>query len=211
MKDPLSKKVLTAFVVLLLAAAGAWAWKTWRYDVFPKRFGVVTPDRLYRSGQLSLRLVKSTLAAHGIKTVVDLQGKKPDGDPEQDAEAQAVRDLGIDYSRYPLGGDGTGDLAHYAAALKKLVESMKAGRPALVHCAAGTQRTGVAVAYYRVLVEGRPGTEAYAEMLRYDWDPERDGQAIDYLNRNMRDLAGRLVEAGVLPRVPDPLPVVAAR
>ena len=139
-----------------------------------------------------------------IKTIIDLQGEKEDA--SQEAEQQAVHDLAIDYHRYPLSGDGTGKIENYASAIQTLVQSKNAGKPVLIHCSAGTQRTGVAVAYYRVLVENQPPSTAYSEMRQYAWNPTRDAKALQYLNDHMAELAQLLVDRGVIDHVPQPIP-----
>jgi hypothetical protein len=45
-------------------------------------------------------------------------------------------------------------------------------------------------------------------MERYDWDRDEDHAVIEYVNRNLREIAERLVDAGVIPAVPDPLPIL---
>ena len=78
----------------------------------------------------------------------------------------------------------------------------------LVHCHTGSQRTGGAVAYYRMLVEGRPAPEAYAEMVRFGHDPRDNPDLVPYLNAHMRELADILVARKVIDHAPDPLPVL---
>ena len=53
---------------------------------------------------------------------------------------------------YKLEGDGSGDINFYAETIEHIVEAKEAEKPILVHCAAGTMRTGAAVAFYRLLV-----------------------------------------------------------
>src|SRR5438874_11100101 len=113
---PPKSKARGTFVVLLgilLAASAVWAWSAFRYDFIPKRFGIVVPGSLYRSGQISPRLIRSTLQEHNIQLVIDFQGAR-ESDAAQSAEQQAVNDLHIEYKRLPLAGDGTGDITRYA-------------------------------------------------------------------------------------------------
>jgi len=46
-------RATTLLVGLVVIALAIWACVAFRYDFIPKRFGVVVPDVLYRSGQLS--------------------------------------------------------------------------------------------------------------------------------------------------------------
>jgi protein tyrosine phosphatase (PTP) superfamily phosphohydrolase (DUF442 family) len=192
-----------------LAVGGAiWAWDDLLKErIFPKRFGVVEEGQIYRSGQLHPALVEQTLHDRGIEVIVDLD---PDDTPEARAEATAAERLGIEHRLFPLVGDGTGDIEQYAQAILRMKSAVDADQPVLVHCSAGTYRTGGVVAMYRVLLEGWTPERALDEMEEYDW--KRKNPILPaYLNRNMTALAARLTELGVIDHVPDPLPVFPER
>lgn len=190
-------------------AANPDAVRSVRDRFVPKRWGVVEPGRIYRSGQISTALVRETFEQHGIRRVVDLTG---DADtPEKayhDAELRAIGELGIRRGSFPLDSDGTGDVVIYAAAVKALIDAERAGEPVLVHCAAGTQRTGGVVALYRLLVQHKHPAEVLAEMRRYKYDPQYSPKLLAYLNNHMRELAEELVRNGGIDRVPEPLPAL---
>lgn len=192
-------------LVVLLVVAGIVGWAEYRHEFFPKRFGVVEQGKLYRSGQISPRLIKSTLQNNHIKVVVDLTGPLPD-DPAQKAEVAAAAELGIVHKRYPLGGDGTGDINQYIAALTDIHDSLKEHKPVLVHCSAGAQRTGGVVAAYRMLVQNWSPQQAQQEMTRYGWNPVKDRILTQYLNEHMQTLAEELKQKGIISQVPQPLP-----
>lgn len=182
------------------------AWFEFVHDrVFPKRFGVVESGEIYRSGQIHPALIDDVLRDYSIGKVVDLQYWE--NKPGHLAERAAIESLGLEASRFPLNGNGTGDIEHYALAIREIHRSVQAGQPVLVHCAAGAQRTGGVIAAYRTLVQDRPVASAIAEMEQYDWDPEDDRVLLEYLDDNVDTLARRLVELGVLDRVPASLPV----
>ncbi len=168
---------------------------------------MVEAGQIYRSGQLHPALVRETLAENDIDVVVDLQYWEDK--PGHLAERDAVAALGIEQHRFPLDGNGTGDIEHYALAIQEIHAAVEAGQPVLVHCAAGSQRTGGVIAAYRTLVQGKPVDVAVAEMERYDWDPEDDTILLEYLDENIATLAQRLVALGVIDAVPDPLPSFA--
>ena len=171
--------------------------------IFPKRFAEVETG-LYRSGQIHRNLIEDTLNDHQISRVIDLRYWEEL--PDMIAEKEAIAKLGIESKRFPLNGNGTGNVDHYVAALLSLHESYAAGEPVLVHCAAGSQRTGGVFAAYRTLVQGVSTTDAVAEMQEYDWDPDKDQILLDYLNDNIGYIARQLVLAGVIDQVPSPLP-----
>lgn len=198
-------QVLACFLVGL---AGTLLWsEVLKYRFIVKRFGVVEPGLIYRSGQISKWLIEDTLKQYEIAVVIDLNGIEV-GDPHQPVEIETVERLGLELHRVPLAGNGTGDIRQYAEAIRLMHESTRAGRPVLVHCAAGTQRTGGVVACYRMLVQGKPASEACAEMIRYEWDPEDDRELLEYVNANMGELAELLVKNGVIAEAPNPLPVL---
>jgi len=149
---------------------------------FPKRFGVVVPGEIYRSGQLSRFLIESTLKRHGILHIVDLTGPD-DVNPDQLAERNAARKLGIVHHRCPLSGDGSGDIEQYASALEVILRGQQAHEPVLVHCAAGSQRTGGVIAAYRLLFQGKSRHEVLHELAKYDWNPRKDRALLVYLVR----------------------------
>lgn len=200
------KKRIILYVIIL--AGAIWTWEEVVKDrVIPKRWGVVEKGFVYRSGQLSSFLVKRTLENHGIKVIVSLTGRIAD-DKDYEAETNAAEELGIEVMRFPLSGDGTGDIAQYAGAVAAIIEARRVGRPVLVHCAAGAQRTGGAVAFYRLLVEKRSPSFVVKEMARYGWDPKRDKVLLDYIDEHIGELAVMLKERGAIEEVPDPLPAV---
>ena len=198
-------------VGVLLFAAGAatgvaaqW-WLDHKYEYIAKRWGVVVPGKIYRSGQLTPKVLDRKVKAHGITTIVDFQ-LYDIRDALQQGEIYYAHTHGLAHHRFPLAGDGTGDLKSYADAVALIVECEKKNEPILVHCAAGTQRTGGAIAFYRLLIEQVDPRDVHDELKRYDWEPEEDDDLPRYLNANMAGLAQMLFERGILERVPDPLP-----
>lgn len=170
-----------------------------------KRWGAVEAGSIYRSGQLSSYRVGGALDRFGIDSIVNLMGFEA-RDPYQLAEAREAAARGIEMERFPLLGNGTGDIRMYADAVAKLAADVRAGRTVLVHCAAGTQRTGGAIALYRTLVQGVSGAAAFHEMQQYEWDPLDDAVMLVYLNGQMAQVAEMLVRRGVIESVPDELP-----
>ena len=130
-----------------------------KWNVFPKRWGVVEQAVIFRSGQLSPPQISKQIKKHDIDVIVSLMSPLP-GDVAYEAENKAINDYGIERFEYPLLGDGTGDIDQYASAIAKIHESVQSGRVVLVHCAAGTQRTGGVIASYRMLVQNRSVEEA---------------------------------------------------
>jgi protein tyrosine/serine phosphatase len=171
----------------------------------PKRWGVVEEGKIYRSGQLSRHLVRQTLEMHKIQTVVDLTWDDPN-EQNHVAELAAIAELGIERKLCPLQSDGTGDVHIYARAVSEVARAARDGKPVLVHCAAGTQRTGGVVAFYRLLVEGKSPAFTFAEMRRYNYNPQHSPKLLRYVNEHIAEIAEDLVRDGIIERAPDPLP-----
>lgn len=80
-----------------------------------------------------------------------------------------------------MKGDGTGNPAEYQKALVKLKQEENTGKKVLLHCAAGTNRTGGAIFLYRTIFEGITDKEAISEMKHYDFSVNDNGHLIPYL------------------------------
>lgn len=201
------------FAAFLITAAivglSIWGCAKFKHDFLPKHWGVVEPGRIYRSGQLSESVIEQTLRRNRIAFVVDLTGDEEKGSEQramQLNEQAVIARLGIGGGKYPLSGDGTGDIRRYADALTAIHSCVQEGKTVLIHCSAGTHRTGATVVFYRMLVQGKPGREAFAEIQQYGWSPTKHAVLAEYVNGHMRELAQLLVQRCVISRVPEPLP-----
>jgi len=195
--------------VILILCGAAWIWvEVFEDRAVPKRWSAVEKGCIYRSGRLAPSLVRKTLKRHKIAVIVDLTQEEPQ-DPDQRAERKAAEQLGIRLARFPLAGDGTGDLGSYAGAIAEIVRVRREGRPVLVHCQAGVQRTGGVSACDRLLGERRPPSFVIEELRENRWDPMDNPALLPYLNEHMGELASMLLDAGVIDEIPAPLPVLA--
>ena len=100
--------LVTIGLIAALIGGAIWIWEEVLEDrLIAKRFGVVVPGSIYRSGQLSQWMVHKTLAEHDIDLVVHLGVHDPENKAHA-AEAEAVEALGIERRLFPLRGDGEG-------------------------------------------------------------------------------------------------------
>jgi protein tyrosine phosphatase (PTP) superfamily phosphohydrolase (DUF442 family) len=164
------RKVLFALIPLFAAAAAGWlvvldrqgrlVWDHWD----EAKRGV-----LYRSGQLTSQQLTEAVKRHGIRTVINLQMHGTELEDERELAAR----IGVDFVNLPMPGDGFGEEWQFRQILKILDDPER--RPALVHCARGTCRTGAAVAMYRFEVDGWTIDDVAVEMRRqtykYGWLP----------------------------------------
>jgi len=116
-------------------------------------FGEVTPN-LYRGGQPGVDGLEA-LRKMGIAVVVDMRGG-----PNQN-EKSAVTKLGMEYVSIPWHCPFPTDepFVHFL----KVIED-NPGKKIFVHCRLGDDRTGMAIASYRMADEGWSADEAMKEM-----------------------------------------------
>ena len=119
-------------------------------------FGQVTPN-LYRGAQPSPEGL-AALQRLGVSLVVDLRGTT-----NKDEEATAAK-LGMQYVSIPSHCPFPKD-EPFAKFLRVLREN--SGKKAFVHCRLGDDRTGMAVAAYRMAEEGWSADEAMKEMRTF--------------------------------------------
>jgi tyrosine-protein phosphatase SIW14 len=100
-------------------------------------------DTLLRGAKPSPRGINS-LSASGVKTVINLD------DGEDAREAQHVHAAAMNYMHLPMDAESV----KMADALRVLKAIESAEAPVFVHCQNGRDRTGLAVATYRVCVQG---------------------------------------------------------
>lgn len=198
------RKLAAALAIVAAALLIGW-FSGGKYFFIAKRWGVVVPNEVYRSGQISRWVQASQWEKHRLGAIIDLNGIEPES-VDQRHEIELAASKGLIHERYPLSGDGTGDIARYADAIASLDKHRAAGVPVLVHCAAGAQRTGGVVACYRVLMQGWSTDNAVAEMQSYGFRPHRDLDLLPYLDEHIARLAALLKERGLISEIPDPLP-----
>jgi hypothetical protein len=202
---PTRRRALVALLLALPIGAGAWWFGGGKWMFQPKRWGEIEAGLIYRSGQLHPFLVEDTLRDEGIQVVLDLAVDEP-GRDDHDTENEVTKRLGIrKIDLFGLDGSGLGDPEIYVRAVQEMHKAKQSGTRMLVHCAAGTQRTGGAAALYRMFLQGWGGEEAYAEYLAYRGRPD-SFKLMKFLNEHMGAIANRLVAVGVLDEVPSPLP-----
>ena len=116
-------------------------------------------DHVYRGGQPTGEGWKS-LANLGVKTVIDLRREGEDGEHSIEGEARAVRAAGMSYVGIPMKGAPAGPTDDQIA---KILDVLDSGGPVFVHCKKGKDRTGTAIACYRIAHEGWDNKKALDE------------------------------------------------
>jgi hypothetical protein len=114
-------------------------------------FGTVVPGRLYRSGLPDARFLDYVRQRYGIQHVVSLSGAS-------EIHARA-KDLGMNVTVLNWGTD-----ILPAQDLKLLLALFDGNERVLVHCTAGRDRSGYAIAIYRIRRQDWPIDRAIQEM-----------------------------------------------
>lgn len=112
---------------------------------------------LYRGGQPDADGMQR-LYELGVKTVLNLRDSHSDADA---IGATPLRLVEVDMEAYDIDDD------ELLAALRVMVDP--GAQPVYVHCQHGADRTGAAVAAYRIIVEGWTTKEAVDELVYGDY------------------------------------------
>jgi protein tyrosine/serine phosphatase len=188
---PRDRRMLVVVVLASISCAMiVWWYAGLRNRFEPVNFGVVEPGRIYRSGQISEHVIRKTIQKNHVGLILSLSG---DESSDLEAEKAAAMDLGID--RVYLGGlagDGLGDPSVYPKALAQIIKANHDGKAVLVHCQSGAQRTGGVIAAYRILVEGQPPEQAFAEMRQYGHDPKHNRMLIPFIEQHLSEWKAQL-------------------
>lgn len=164
--------VFGVLIVSLLVGA-PWAYGRYRQKNY-RNFHAVHDDLLYRSGQLSLSALQKVVHDHGIKTVITLRDANRPGDPPPAVEEEDFCLLAdMNYHRFPLRvWHEQGGVVPADENVRRFLEIMDEPKnhPVLIHCFAGSHRTGAFVAIYRMEYERWSNTDALDEMKEHGYD-----------------------------------------
>ena len=139
-----------------------------------KRFREVTPDRFYRSGQMTASGFRDAIDRYGIKTVINLQHENPDphmperwlGKPSV-RESELCKELGVKYVLLtPDILPKPNDLTKPPPVVDEYLSILddESNYPILLHCKAGLHRTGRLTAIYRMEYQGWSVGESLREL-----------------------------------------------
>ena len=201
-----------AWIVLAAALAVVAARYTYTGvlpNLVPKRFGVVDPGKVYRSGQMTPGAFEDVVRRYNIRTVIDL-GSTIHGQTEGELRNQRAADsVGVKRYVMKLYGDSTGNPNYYIQALR--IASDPANQPVLIHCGAGTERTGLACLLYKHMHLGVPLEEGFKEAVMYGHRPRRTPQMHDMMDRYSAEIIRHVREGGQIagpeaPALPEPVP-----
>jgi protein tyrosine phosphatase (PTP) superfamily phosphohydrolase (DUF442 family) len=123
-------------------------------------FETVAPGKCYRSAQPSAAFLESIHRTHSIRSIVNLRDENED-DAWYREEKHAAQRLGITLVDAGLCGDEqtpAGDFSKFVNLIAQAPE------PMLIHCASGSDRTGLASAVYLLIRTDTPLEEARRQL-----------------------------------------------
>jgi protein tyrosine/serine phosphatase len=156
-----------------------------------KRLREVTPERFYRSGQLTAAGFREVFERYGIRTVINLQDEAPDPllretyyDSPSIRESEVCRQFGVRYRllhfdllpRSRLQAERPAVIDAYL----QILDDPEA-YPILLHCKAGLHRTGLLTAIYRMEKEGWSKGAATRELRANGFGDSVSNTSNDYV------------------------------
>ena len=183
-------------LALLLALGGAYGWITWTGNFHP-----VYDHQVYRSAQLSDNQLREKIEQYGIRSVLNLRGRKPDERWYRD-EMAVGRELNVAHADYKLS-------ARKELSVKQMAELVtlmrKLPKPLLVHCQGGADRSGLASALYLYAVQQDSAEKAADQLsVRFGHVPYLFWADVEAMDKSFRKFVqartrGAAVESGAPP------------
>jgi protein tyrosine/serine phosphatase len=179
----------------LLASLSLLGWLY--YLLVGGNFYVVDPEVLFRSAQPDAQRLERYAGEHHLRTVLNLRGGHPDAGWYVE-ELGATERLGMVHLDLRFSATEEATLEQ----MDELVQTMRsAPKPLLVHCMAGADRTGLAVALYRYAIQHQPPEQAQAGLSPLQGHLPYLGSRTGAMDRSFaRYVASRT--AGAEPRTP---------
>lgn len=147
---------IAVMTLLFFSALTVQADLKWKLTLFARNFHKVDEGQLYRSAQLTKNELSKVISDYKIKTVINLRGEN-EGQSWYDNEKMVVDKYGVEIINIGMSAKS---LPHRENLLKLLEAFEDAPKPILIHCKAGADRTGEAVAIYAMEHMGKSRKEA---------------------------------------------------
>lgn len=133
-----------------------------------RKFGVVREGVLLRGPQPTASQIEHLQRRYGIKTTLSLVHWDDIKDrPDCAAEGELAARSGIRFIHMPLSVPRSEQIREFL----EIVDNPE-NCPVFLHCLAGTARTGLLAAVFRMERDGWSNQEAFDEMLTYNFIPD---------------------------------------
>jgi tyrosine-protein phosphatase SIW14 len=165
--------LLFGSLIALLVVGGPLGYRLYEHRTF-RNFRTVRPGVLYRSGQLSRDGLMRLIHDRGIRTVISLRDATEVGHRPPDwAEEEFCLKEELYYFRLSpklwWATEGPAPAAENVREFLEILDNPKY-QPVLVHCFAGTHRTGAYCAIYRMEYEHWSNADAMQELFVAGYD-----------------------------------------
>jgi len=184
---PRTLQWLLGLLIVAMLIGAPWGYAEYRQANF-RNFRTVQDGVLYRSGQLSMNGFKRVVHDHGIRTVITLRDASRPGEmPPDVAEENFCLLQDINHHRLPprlwLGPDETVPAADNVRRFLEIIDDPK-NHPVLIHCYAGSHRTGAYCAIYRMEYQRWSSADAIAEVKELGYaNLHKEEDVLGYLER----------------------------
>jgi undecaprenyl-diphosphatase len=170
-----SRISIAILLPLLLLSAG------YLYVQESHNFHPITDGEAYRSAQLDREEFEYYINRYNIKSIINLRGENPEAPWYKEELGISAEhnikhyDIALSSSREPTEED-----------VRKLIEIFRtAPRPVLIHCLAGADRSGLAGAMWKLIIDKEPKSEAEKQLsILYGHLPVGKACAMDRFFRN---------------------------
>jgi protein tyrosine/serine phosphatase len=175
MKSRRSRGIIKAIASLLGVVSLLVVARTW-YLEEQGNFHPITPGEAYRSAQLDQDELEHYIRKYAIRSVINLRGMHHDEKWYRD-EIEICGRLGV--AHYDV--DLSSDEAPTKTELRDLLGLFAAAsRPVLIHCQAGADRSGLAAALWKLVVDRAPKSVARKQLsILYGHIPFGPTQVLD--------------------------------
>jgi hypothetical protein len=156
MPNPLRNRWVRRLLLVLLVAVGCE--QLWRHGhdyVFPLRFAVVEPGRIFRGGWQKPWPMRQIVQDHQIRTIVALAHRETE--PLVLQEQALAKELGVAWYHVPIVDDRSlTDVEHLFDRLEEAaaIVADPAAQPVYFHCHHGINRASMVQIAYRLLYCG---------------------------------------------------------
>jgi protein tyrosine phosphatase (PTP) superfamily phosphohydrolase (DUF442 family) len=139
--------VLTVLIGALLAYAG--------YLHYTANFHTIVSGEAYRSGQMDAAQLSRVIQEYGIKSIMDLS--VTDAPALHQGEMETTKRLGVQHFDFSLSAIDEITVPRMDEIIRTLREAPK---PVLIHCLAGSDRTGLVSALYCLTLKDEAPAQA---------------------------------------------------
>jgi protein tyrosine phosphatase (PTP) superfamily phosphohydrolase (DUF442 family) len=148
-------RLLTA-LALLIGAPLAYTGYTFFYNA---NFHTIVSGEAYRSGQMDAAQLSRVIQEYGIKSIINLRGT--DAPALYQGEMETSKRLGVQHFDFSLSAIDEITVPQMDEIIRTLGAASK---PVLIHCKAGSDRTGLVSALYCLALKGETPAQAGREL-----------------------------------------------